>query len=282
MDENRRKKTTGIISVACHNLCPEGLFEVAGELIAEEPLLISVAGQPAVTLMCTPGDEISLALGFLRTEGVIDSEKDVGAIAFCHEEEGNVVRIFPAEGVDLVSRLAAYRTVFSSCSICGREAIRSVTSHLNPFVRREGRLSPRAIIDLGEVMNQKQRFFGPTGGTHAAVLGQIREGSLVRETAILKEDIGRHNALDKVIGEALRRNVPLGESMLFLSGRISFEMVAKAARAGVADLAAISAPTALAVELAGQLGMLLVGFARGKSSYIYSGKEALSSCWSGA
>ena len=100
-------------------------------------------------------------------------------------------------------------------------------------------------------------------------------GSIVAQSAIVKEDIGRHNALDKVVGEALRRGVPFDDSFLFLSGRMSFEMVAKAARAGISDLAAVSAPTALAVELARQFGMFLVGFARGKSAVVYSGKDAL-------
>jgi FdhD protein len=124
-------------------------------------------------------------------------------------------------------------------------------------------------------MNSRQRFFKRTGGTHAAIMGQIKGGGLLPESAILKEDIGRHNTLDKVVGEALRRKVSLGETLLFLSGRMSFEMVAKAARAGISDIAAVSAPTALAVELARQLNMLLIGFARGESAVVYSGKEAL-------
>ena len=252
-----------------------GMSPVAGELIVEEPLLITVAGKSVATLMCTPGDEISLALGYLLTEGVISSMGNVGAIAFCHEEEGNVVRVIPAEGTDLLSRLDAYRTVFSSCSICGREAIQAVTACLQPFAKPAGRVSPAAIFGLGEYMNSQQRYFRRTGGTHAAVLGQIEKGVLVGESIILKEDIGRHNALDKAIGEALRRKTALGDSFVFLSGRMSFEMVAKAARAGISDLAAISAPTALAVELAQRLGMFLVGFARGRSASVYSGHDAL-------
>jgi FdhD protein len=264
-----------IVDWAYHVLDGKGISAASGELIAEEPLLITIAGKSLVTLMCTPGDEISLTLGFLLTEGIICSMRDIGAIAFCREESGNVVRVLPAAGTDLLSRLDTYRTVFSSCSICGREAIQAVTSGLRPFAKQGGRVSPEMIFGLGEFMNSKQKYFPKTGGTHAAVLAQIERRSLITESAILKEDIGRHNALDKAVGEALRHNAFFSESILFLSGRLSFEMVAKAARAGISDLAAVSAPTALAVELAGKLGMLLVGFARGESAVIYSGKEAL-------
>jgi len=275
MDPVDTKSADRVVSVECHKLGPTSLEAFSGELVREEPLLITVSGQPAATLMCTPGDEISLALGFLLTGGVIRSEKEVGAIVSCHEEAGNVVRVIPADGADLMSRLEAHRTVFSSCSICGSEAIGSLTSSLPPFADRPGRLLPQAVFDLGKLMNREQRFYRRTGGTHAAVLGQVREGKLIGQTAILKEDIGRHNALDKVVGEALRKGMPLGNTLLFLSGRMSFEMVAKAARAGISDLAAVSAPTALAVELARRLGMLLVCFARGESATVYSGKEAL-------
>jgi FdhD protein len=130
------------------------------------------------------------------------------------------------------------------------------------------------IVELAESMNSRQRYFRRTGGTHAAALGQIENGRLISASIILKEDIGRHNALDKAVGEALRRKTVFDDSMLFLSGRMSFEMVAKAARAGISDIAAISAPTSLAVELARRLGMLLVGFARGTSAVIYAGEDA--------
>jgi FdhD protein len=273
MDEYRTVET-----IACefHQLECGAISECcSGELIVEEPLLITVAGKSVATLMCTPGDEISLTLGYLLTEGLVGSMSDIGSIAFCREEEGNVVRVMPTERIDLLSGLDAYRTVFSSCSICGREAIQAVTSCLRPFTKSAGRFSSEVIYELGESMNARQRYFRRTGGTHAAILGQIEKGKVVTESVILKEDIGRHNALDKVVGEALLRKISFSDSFVFLSGRMSFEMVAKAARAGISDLAAISAPTALAVELARQLGMLLIGFARGKSAVVYAGKDAL-------
>jgi len=251
------------------------IAEGTGELIVEEPLLIAVAGKTVATLMCTPGDEIPLTLGYLLTEGIIRSMANVGAIAFCREEAGNVVRVVPSNGCDLLSRVDAYRVVFSSCGICGREAIQAVTSCRPPFAKEKTRLSPHVIPELERFMNFGQQYFRRTGGTHAAALAQIEKGTIVDGSPIVKEDIGRHNALDKAVGEALMRGVPFDRSFLFLSGRISFEMVAKAARAGISDLAAVSAPTALAVELARQMGMLLVGFARGESAVVYSGKEAL-------
>ncbi len=263
------------LDLECYSL--ESGRLVAGEcrVVVEEPLLINLGNKPVATLMCTPGDEIPLTLGYLLTEGIICSLSEVGAVSFCREEEGNAVRVIPAGGANLACRLEAYRTVFSSCSICGREAVQAVASGVKPFVRREGRLSSQAIFDLGECMNAGQQFFRRTGGTHAAVLGLIEEGRLISESTILKEDIGRHNALDKVIGTALQRKVPFEESCLFLSGRLSFEMVAKAARAGISDLAAFSAPTALAVTLARQLGMFMAGFARGRAAVVYSGRDAL-------
>jgi FdhD protein len=151
----------------------------------------------------------------------------------------------------------------------------SVTSCLKPFAKRKGRLSLQAIFELGALMNDRQRLFRRTGGAHAAVLVQISKGRVVSESAILKEDVGRHNALDKVVGEALKRNVSFEKSLLLLSGRMSFEMVAKAARAGISDIAAVSAPTALAVKLAEQLHMCVTGTARGESGIVYTGKEAL-------
>lgn len=275
MDENYPNGPVETIDLSCHSLGDGGITAEECRLIVEEPLLITMGNKPVATLMCTPGDEIALTLGYLLTEGIIGSMNEVGAVSFCREEEGNAVRVIPAGGVDLACRLEAYRMVFSSCSICGREAIEAVTSGMQPFARKEGRLSPQAIFDLGEYMNSGQRFFKRTGGTHAAVLGQIKAGRLASETSILKEDIGRHNALDKAVGTALQRKMPLEESMVFLSGRMSFEMVAKAARAGISDLAAFSAPTALAVALARQLKMFMAGFARGKSAVVYAGQEAV-------
>lgn len=275
MDQYKGNRPVATMDCAYHKIEFNGIATGVYEVIVEEPLLITIAGKSVVTLMCTPGDEIPLALGYLLTEGIIHSIDDIGAIGFCREESGNVVRVTPCDGTDLLSRSDAYRTVFSSCSICGREAIQAVTSCLRPFAKQAGRLSPEAIFELEECMNARQQYFRRTGGTHAAVLAQVADRRIVAESAIVKEDIGRHNALDKAVGEALTRKASFGDSFVLLSGRMSFEMVAKAARAGISDVAAVSAPTALAVELAKQLGMFLAGFARGRSAVIYSGNDAL-------
>ncbi len=272
-DEDDLVETTG---VDCHALGPEGLTETHRDLIGEEPLLIAVAGKDVATVMCTPGDEADLALGWLVTEGIIESEAEVSEISFRRDDAwGNVVRVTPAKGVGWETRLTAHRKVYSSCGICGYEAIREVASSLEPFDRPDGRLSRAVVVALAGLMRQNQRLFRPTGATHAAALAEVRSGKLVAETLIVKEDIGRHNALDKVIGQGVRGRVALERCVVMLSGRVSFEMVAKAARAGVSDVAAVGAPTALAVDLARRLNMFVAGFVRGESATIYAGPEAL-------
>jgi FdhD protein len=260
----------------CHEIGSEGIAPTRRDLIAEEPLLIVVGGKDVATVMCTPGEEVNLALGFLITESILTSKSEVAKIDYQRDDAfGNIVRVIPAEGVDWEPRLTAHRKVYSSCGICGYEAIREVASCLTPFRRPAGRLSASALFELAEAMRDHQRLFKQTGATHAAGLAEVRGGRLAAETLIVKEDIGRHNALDEVVGQALQTDVPLARCLVMLSGRISFEMAAKAARAGISDLAAVSAPTRLAVELAQQLNMLLVGFVRGDRATVYSGVDAL-------
>ncbi len=260
----------------CHELGPAGLTSTQRDLIAEEPLLMVVAGKDLATVMCTPGDEIGLTTGYLLTEGIISGPDDIAEVDYRRDDAwGNIVRVTPAEGVDVASRLTAYRKVYSSCGICGYEAIREVASGLARFDRPHGRLRHQALIDLAELVRRHQRLFKRTGATHAAGLVEVHETRIDTATLIVKEDIGRHNALDKAIGQALRDGRRLDRCLAFLSGRISFEMASKAARAGVSDIAAVSAPTGLAVDLARQLGMFLAGFARGDAATVYSGPEAL-------
>jgi FdhD protein len=247
------------------------------ELLAEEPLLIQFGDQPLVTLMRTPGNEVELAMGYLRTEGIIRSANEVGTITFRQDGagRGNVVEVSPASGADRGRSVPSHRRVFSSCGVCGFEQIREVARDLSPFSLEAGRLTCGQVVALAGRMRERQAGFQRTGASHAAALAirPLDAGSLGR--AIVREDVGRHNALDKVVGAAMESALDLGQGVLCLSSRLSFEMVAKAARAGIADVVAVSAPTTLAVDLAQRLGMFLAGFARGDAFTVYSGGEAL-------
>ncbi|MBN1346501.1 MAG: formate dehydrogenase accessory sulfurtransferase FdhD [Phycisphaerae bacterium] len=262
----------------CHELGPEGLTQTQRHLIAEEPLLIAVGGKDVATLMCTPGHEVDLALGWLITEGIIGSHAEVAEIDYRRDDAwGNIVRVTPAQDAPWESRLTAHRKVYTSCGICGYEAIREVAACLKPFDQPKGRLTRAAIHDLAALMRTGQPLFKQTGATHAAALAGLTDGRIDPESLIVREDIGRHNALDKVVGHAVRAGIPLASTLVMLSGRLSFEMVAKAARAGIPNLTAVSAPTALAVDLAQRLRMFLAGFVRGDLATVYADPEALHS-----
>lgn len=226
--------------------------------------------------MRTPGHEIDLTVGFLISEGLIAARSEIGAISLCARTGHNAVRVVPVQGSALASPShAAHRRVFSSCGICGKEVIEAAMCGKVPFHLEHGRLTLEGIRLLGERMRQHQVLFEQTGATHAAALAVRPLTSQAIQSAIVREDVGRHNAMDKVIGAAVLKGIELRRSVVFLSGRLSFEMVAKAARAGIADVVGASAPTALAVSLARQLGMFLAGFARGATLTIYSGAEAI-------
>lgn len=260
------------------------------ELVAEEPLTIFVGDQPVATLMRTPGDEVDLAMGFLLTEGIVGSPADIGAISFCTQgglSGRNEVRVALAEGAR-ARRLPAPRRVFSSCGVCGTEMIEEIAADIPPFERPPRRLAAEDLFALAEAMRRGQKMFQHTGGTHAAALARppVKAGC----ECIVREDLGRHNALDKAVGAAAQRGMlaPLDRARgaprrveqtpglaLLLSGRLSFEMVAKAARAGISEVAGVSAPSALAVELARRLNMFLSGFVRERTLTIYSDTDAL-------
>lgn len=242
-------------------------------LIVEEPLQIIVDGAPYAVLMRTPGDDLALAAGFCLAEGLIDSAADLGAIQACEVEDANQVA---------VTRLGehpplhpARQTVASSCGLCGREMIADIMQRLSA-ITRPFTISTQGLLALGAHMQAAQQHFRSTGGAHAAALFDA-----AGEMLSFGEDVGRHNALDKAIGRLLlpvgrgRRPAPACDDPLreacvaVLSGRCSFEMVQKAARAGIPLLASVSAPTHLAVQLASQLHMTLVGFLRKDSLTIY-------------
>ncbi len=242
------------------------------DLIEEQPLRIVVDGRPLATLMRTPGEETELALGFLLSESIVRSAAEVGAVVFCRD--GSVGAAGEVD-VRLVGEAAGrplrrYRDIFSSCSLCGDEWLDALAQDLPPFERPRARLRPADVFRVARAMADEQPVFRATGGAHAAALAVPPF-----DAAIVREDLGRHNALDKALGAALVRSVDLSRSLLMLSSRLSFEMAAKAARAGIADVAGVSAPSAAAVRLARRLGMFLAGFVRGGTMTVYAGAEAL-------
>ena len=246
------------------------------QLVQEQPLTITVGDTPVVTLMRMPGDDLALALGYLKTEGIIAHMADVGAIAHCQDADAggtNVVRVTLAS--PSAKPLPEYRRVYSSCSVCGAELIDALVRDVPPFDRPGARLSASGIAELAETMRTRQSVFAATGGTHGAALARLPLTPESIGEAIVREDVGRHNALDKAVGVALSQGWDLGRTVLVLSSRVSYEMLAKSARAGISDVAGVSAPTALAVHVAQRLNMFLAGFVRGQDMTVYAGAEAL-------
>ncbi len=242
-------------------------------IAVEEPLEIRVRGRSVAVTMRTPGHDAELAMGFLLTEGVIQSAGDIQEIAHCESGEarrtGNVLNVFLASGVEVdFQRLTRHVFASSSCGLCGKAAIDAVLQ-THPPVNSALRMSAALLAALPDRLRAKQQAFDVTGGLHAAALFDTTGRMLVA-----REDVGRHNAVDKAIGWALREGlVPLGESVLLVSGRVSYEIVQKALAAGLPMVCAVSAPTSLAVELARESGMTLVGFLRGRTMNVYSGGD---------
>jgi FdhD protein len=246
---------------------------------AEEPLELRLGGEPFVVIMRTPGADRDLAAGFLLSEQIVQSPSDVSAMRYCTDEDGrdsaNVLSIWlNGEAAARAQRAMLGRrhvTANSSCGVCGRRSI----DDLMAGVRRINGTATiaRTVVDsLPGSLRAAQETFDRTGGLHAAGLFDC-EGRLLRTA----EDVGRHNAVDKVIGAALMSGeVPLNNRILLVSGRTSFEIVQKAVVAGILVVAAVSAPSSLAVELARESGVTLLGFVRDGSFNIYAGGERIS------
>ncbi|MFV6029030.1 formate dehydrogenase accessory sulfurtransferase FdhD [Streptomyces sp. NPDC056264] len=250
-------------------------------LAAEEPMEIRVGGRPLTVTMRTPGDDFDLAVGFLVSEGVVHSAEDVTGIRYCAGATAdggntyNVVDVGLAPGVaapDASLERNFYTT--SSCGLCGKASLDAVRTTAAWSVAEDPlRIGTDVLAALPDRLRAAQRVFDTTGGLHAA--GLFTAGG---ELVCLREDVGRHNAVDKVVGHALREGLlPLRESVLMVSGRASFELVQKAVMAGIPLLAAVSAPSSLAVDLAAESGLTLVGFLRGSSMNVYTGDERLGS-----
>jgi FdhD protein len=251
--------------------CSEGHGELAADSVArEEPLEIQLGGAPLAVVMRTPGHDAELALGFLVTERVVASPDQIESVRHCRQVSDpdaseNVIRVLLRPGVDVdLDGLRRNLYASSSCGICGKATIANALASAPPLAD-ESRFEMAFFPPLPERLRGAQRTFAATGGLHAAGLF-APDGRLL----VTREDIGRHNAVDKVIGWALREGrLPLAGHVLLVSGRISYELVQKALVARIPVLAAVSAPSSLAVELAERARMTLIGFLRGSSFNVY-------------
>ena len=246
---------------------------VSDAVAVEEPLEIRVEGRSVAVVMRTPGHDEELAAGFLLTEGVISKASDIFEISVCPStsgSKGNVVDVLLA-GVEMNwDSLTRHVFASSSCGICGKAVLDTVFQNFEP-VTADWSVPMELILELPAKLRAAQATFEQTGGLHASALFD-RDGKLL----VLREDVGRHNALDKVLGHALREGwLPCDEHILLVSGRVAFEIMQKAASGGVPVLAAISAPSSLAVEFARQSGQTLAGFLRGDRMNVYANPQRI-------
>ncbi len=262
-----------------------GSVETDDLIVTEEPLQIKLQffqnnewiEKPISITMRTPGNDFELTLGFLYNESIINTAKDILQIKYCKtvkpEEKGNVVIVKLAPEISFdTTHLNRYFFTNSSCGICGKTAIEAVSNnckntHQNSLLR----IDIETVWRLNDLLAPEQTIFNYTGGIHASALF-----TAAGELEVVKEDVGRHNALDKVIGNALLKELlPLRNNILFLSGRISFELVQKAIRAGISIVVAIGAPSGLAVKLAKENKVTIIGFLKKNGFNIYSHPERI-------
>jgi FdhD protein len=245
------------------------------ELAVEEPLEIRLGGRRFTLTMRTPGHDEELAAGFLFAEGFVDEASEIGEIRRVRGRKGelepnaiDVILNVPAER--LRTRLKRNFVISSSCGVCGKTSIDSILRRVEG-PRNEASVTPAVLLTLAAKLRTSQQIFAATGGLHGAAIFDL-DGTMVAS----REDVGRHNAVDKVIGYALTNGMlPLSRYLMMVSGRLSFEIVQKAAAAGIPILAAVSAPSSLAVELADSIGTTLVGFLRDGSFNIYTRPERI-------
>ncbi len=240
------------------------------ELAHEEPLEIRVRGRAVSVTMRTPGHDDELAAGFLATEGMIARRADVLRIEPCgRNEDGNLVNVLLAPDVVVdFDKLTRHVFASSSCGLCGKATIDAIRATF-PAVESELHLDVATLLSMPDAMRQQQSTFDLTGGLHAAALFDAT-GTLL----VLREDVGRHNAVDKVIGYGLLSGLlPYDRHVLLVSGRTSFEIMQKALAARVPIIAAVSAPSSLAVDFARESGQTLIGFLRGERMNVYAGEQ---------
>lgn len=250
------------------------------QLATEEPLeirLVSPQKTVAVT-MRTPGADFELAAGFLYSEGVVNSREDIVHISYCvdanidGEQRYNIVNVKLKEGLSLdLQPLERHFFTTSACGVCGKASLETLRVRSYPVIQNQPEVSAEVIYSLPEQLHSVQRVFSTTGGLHAAALFNA-QGQLLA----VREDVGRHNALDKLVGSALLSDqLPLNNHIVMVSGRSSFEILQKCLAAGVPIVCAVSAPSSLAVLLAREFGITLIGFLRGERFNIYAGRERL-------
>jgi FdhD protein len=255
----------------------DGASRAADDALAvEEPLEIRLGGRRFTLTMRTPGHDEELASGFLLAEGFVEAIGEIDEIRRVRDQRGqpepnaiDVILKVPAE--DLRDRLQRNFTVSSSCGVCGKTSIEALQRRIAPLASGPV-ITADTLLRMPPLMREAQAGFSATGGSHAAALFAIDQGlPLEPRLIVLREDVGRHNAVDKVIGHALRVGlVPLRRCVLMVSGRLSFEIVQKAAAAAIPIVCAVSAPSSLAVELADETGMTLIGFLRQPGFNLYT------------
>jgi FdhD protein len=287
------KPTPALSPIAVRRVVAGAVTEDSPDVLAvEEPLEIRLgipgSGHRAISItMRTPGEDGELAAGFLFTEGIVQRPDQIKQIRHCGLKIGkgtsavdraaalnsNTIRVDLNDAVDVdLKRLERHFYTTSSCGVCGKSSIDALRSTAKKLADPEHpKLESDLIQTLPEKLRLSQDVFAQTGGLHASALFSI-DGEL----EILREDVGRHNALDKVIGSKfLAGELPLSDRLLLVSGRTSFELVQKALMAGIPIMVAVGAPSSLAVELAEEFGMTVIGFARGESFNVYTGKSRL-------
>lgn len=275
LSDRRSGPTTPVVV----GVLSEGTIDKRGDRLAtEEPLEIRVAAgggaRPVATTMRTPGNDFELAAGFLLSEGLVSSRHDLRRIVYCRdvpdgEQLFNVVTVeFVAPVLPDLAGFERHGTVSSACGVCGRASLDRLRARGVATVAPGGPLVEAQILfGLPDSLRASQRNFEATGGLHAAGLFEA-DGTLL----CAREDVGRHNAVDKVLGWALMHDhLPLAEHILMVSGRAGFDIVEKAVGAGIAVVCAVSAPSSLAVATAEEFGATLIGFLRGRSANVYSG-----------
>lgn len=239
-------------------------------LAAEEPLEIRINGTPLTVTMRTPGNDLELTAGFLLTEGIVESRDqlaDIQAVSSDFATKSNVVEVQLRETQFTAESLRRNFFAASSCGICGKASIEAIRNRGLLPPNPDFRVAPEVLCQLPEMLRADQPVFDHTGGLHAAALFDA-QGNLIA----LREDIGRHNAVDKLVGWALLGGcLPLSNFIMLVSGRGGFEIVQKALAAGIPVVASVSASSSLAVKLARELGLTLVGFLRGQRFVVYSG-----------